>query len=199
MPFIGLTGGVGTGKTTVLRLFKKAGAYTIDADRIVHEVLKKPVIIKRLSKALGKDILIKRDSRFFINKKQMAEKIFNDAKKRRLAERIIHPEVMKHAEDIKKKILTKRPDRVIVFEVPLLFEAGYKRMFDKVIVVYTKKAVAIERLKRRGFSKDEALKRMDAQLPLSKKKAQADFLINNNSTVKDLEIQVQEIFNRLIY
>jgi dephospho-CoA kinase len=196
MPFIGLTGNLGAGKTTVLRLFKNSGAYTINADKLVHEILKKPSTIKKLSAILGKDILTKKVSKVSINKKYMADIIFDDAQKRKTVEKLIHPEVIKTAKDIKKKILSKKPGAVIVFEIPLLFEAGYRKIFDKVIVVYCNKAKAIERLEKCGLSRKQVLKRMHAQMPVSKKKALADFLINNNFDIDNTKKQVKKIFEK---
>lgn len=197
MPFIGLTGGLGTGKTTVLKLFKNSGAYTIDADKLVHEILKKPSTIKKLAAVIGKGILIERAAKTFINKKRMADIIFNDPQKRRAVEKIIHPEVIKTAEDIKTKILAKKSDAIIIFEVPLLLEAGYEKIFDKIIVIYCSKAKAVERLRKRGLSKEQALKRMNSQMPISRKKAYADFLINNNSNINGLKYWVQAILKKL--
>lgn len=197
MPFIGLTGGLGTGKTTVLKLFKSSGAYTIDADKLVHQILKKPSTIKKLAAIIGKGILIERAAKTFINKKRMADIIFNDSQKRRAVEKIIHPDVIKTAEDIKTKILAKKGDAIIVFEVPLLLEAGYEKIFDKIIVVYCSKAKAVERLRKRGLSKEQALKRMNSQMPISRKKAYADFLINNNLSISNTKSQVKEIFKKI--
>jgi len=197
MPFIGLTGGLGTGKTTVLKLFKNSGAYTIDADKLVHQILKKPSTIKKLAAIIGKGILIERTAKTFINKKRMADIIFNDVQKRKSVEKLIHPEVMKAAKDFKTKILAKKSDAIIVFEVPLLLEAGYEKIFDKIIVVYCSKAKAVERLRKRGLSKEQALKRMNSQMSISRKKAYADFLINNNLSISNTKSQVKEIFNEL--
>lgn len=197
MPFIGLTGSLGTGKTTALRFFKNSGAYIINADKLVRELLKKPAIIKKLVALLGKDILIKKSSKVSINKKRMADIIFDDSQKRRSVEKAIHPEVIKIAKKIKTKILNKNRKAIIVFEVPLLFEAGYRKIFDKIIVVYCSKATAINRLIQQGLSKEQAIKRIRAQIPSSKKKAYADFLINNNSSISDTRSQVEVIFKKL--
>ena len=197
MPFIGLTGNLGTGKTTVLKFFRKSGAYTIDADRLVDGILKNPQIIKKLSHLLGRNILTKKNSNISINKKRMADIIFNDPRKRRNAEKTIHPEVIKLAKNMKTKILAKEHDAVIVFEVPLLFEAGYENIFDNIIIVYCSKAKATERLIKRGLSREQILKRMQVQLPASQKKTAADFLINNSSAIEDLKPQVQKILKKL--
>ena len=197
MPFIGLTGGLGTGKTTVLKLFKNSGVYTIDADKLVHQILKKPSTIKKLAAIIGKGILIERAAKTFINKKRMADIIFNDVQKRKSVEKLIHPEVMKAAKDFKTKILAKKSDAIIVFEVPLLLEAGYEKIFDKIIVVYCSKEIAVNRVLRHGLSRKQALQRMRAQLPISRKKAAADFLINNNLSISNTKSQVKEIFKKI--
>lgn len=198
MPFIALTGNFGMGKSTVLSLFKKSGVYTINADAIVLDIFKKPLIIKKLSCLLGKEVLTKKSGRISINKKAMANIIFDNPQKRALIEKIIHPEVIKSAERFKTEIMRKDPSAIIIFEVPLLFESGYEGIFDKIIVVYCSKEIAISRLLKKGFSRKDILKRMQAQMPISRKKTQADFLINNNFDINNTKRQVKEIFNRLI-
>ncbi len=192
------------GKTTVLRFFKKSGAYIINADTVVHKLLKNRSIIKKLVILFGKDILIKKNqaavkqvSRVSINKKLMADIIFDNPQKRKAVEKIFHPEVIKTAKKIKKEILNKNRNAIIVFEVPLLFEKGYGNIFDKIIVVYCSKAKAIKRLMQKGFSKEQAIMRMRVQMPISRKKTSADFLINNNSDISCTKSQVEVIFNKL--
>jgi dephospho-CoA kinase len=197
MPFIGLTGGLGTGKTTVLRLFKRLGAYTISADQIVHDLLKKETIINRLVDILGEDILVKKSPRPSIIKKRIADIIFDNPSKRKSIERFIHPEVMKTAQKIQKKIYAANKKAFIVFEVPLLFEGGYRKTFDKTVVVYCSKKNALARVMKQGLSKEKAMKIMQAQLPIAEKKARADFVINNNTHLRNTRAQVEVIFNEL--
>lgn len=185
------------GKTTVLRFFKRSGAHTINADELVHDILKKPSIIKKLAALLGKDILIKKARGPSINKKNMADIIFDDPEKRKAAEKIIHPEVIKTALDIKTKILGRDQKAIIVFEVPLLFEAGYKKIFDKIVVVYCSKAKTLNRLMKQGLSKQEAVKRMRAQIPVSRKKAYADFVISTNSDIAETKRRAEAVFEKL--
>jgi len=194
MPFVGLTGNFGMGKSTVLRLFKTLGAYTIDADELVRDILKKPDPINRIAALMGKEVITKKH---VLNKNRLASMIFNDPEKRKTLERIIHPEVLKAAMNIKSTILLRDPHAIILFEVPLLFEAGYEKIFDRVIVVYCNKKTAITRLIRKGFSKEEAIKRMQAQMPISRKKAKADFLIDNNLSMSNTKLQVKRIFKEL--
>jgi dephospho-CoA kinase len=198
MPFIGLTGGFGMGKTTVLHLFSKLGAYTVNVDKLVHDILKKSRMIKKITSVLGEEILIKDSSGILtIDKKRIADIIFNEPQRRRSIEKIIHPEVLKMMKTIKTEILIKNPSAIIICEVPLLFEAGYEKSFDKVIVVYCTRDTAINRLIKRGFTKVEILRRMRAQMPITKKKTLADFLIDNNNGLRRTETQVKQIFYKL--
>lgn len=185
------------GKTTVLRAFKSLGARTISADDIVHEILKTPQVRKKLVSVLGSGILIKKTPAAAIDKKRMADIIFNNLEKRKAAEKIIHPEVIKKAKKIKSEILSKKPDTVIVFEAPLLFEAGLSRLFDKIIVVYCIKKTALNRAQNMGLTKEQALKRMRAQMPISRKKTRADFLINNSSKISNLKPRIAVILKKL--
>lgn len=197
MPIIGLTGNFGMGKSTVLRLFNSLGAFTFSADEFVHKILEKPGIIRKLTKVLGKGILLSGTDHVSINKKHMADIIFNDPEKRKAAEKIIHPEVLKLIKLAASDIQKRDPSAIIMFEVPLLLEAGYTRHFNKTIVVHCTRNTAITRLMQKGFTRTEALKRMRSQMPITKKKKLADFMINNNYTIEDTERQVKRIYMSL--
>lgn len=195
MPFIGLTGGFGTGKTTVLLFLKNLGAHTISADTIVHELLKKSSIIRKLVSVLGREILMRRLSKKYVNKKRMADIIFNDPEKRKSVEKILHPEVIRAAIQMKKEIQMKNRHAVIVFEVPLLFEAGCQDIFDATIMVYCARKTALRRLMGTGMSKEKINQRVKAQMPSSKKKALADFVIKNGSDLRNTRNQVKALFD----
>ncbi len=192
MPTIGLTGGFGMGKSTVLKLFKKHGAHIADSDRIVADIHKDQKVIKKLVKLLGDRIARKRGSKLVLMKSIVSEIIFSDPKKRKSIEKIIHPEVLKEIKKITKKVYAKDKSATIVFEVPLLFETGFNKQFDKTLVVHCKIETAIKRLKKKGFSKKEAMRRVKAQMPITKKKKLADHLIDNNSSIKKLESKVKD-------
>lgn len=197
MPSIALTGSFGMGKTTVLRLFKKLGALTFEIDKLVHEILGRQEIINKIAAVLGNDVLRKTSRRVLISKERVADKIFNEPQKRKAVEKIIHPQVLREIKSLKTAILRRSPSSIIIFEVPLLFEANYERYFDKVIVVCCDRKTAINRLAKRGFSKEQALKRMRAQMPITRKIEAADFVIDNNNGIKKTESQVKRIFNEL--
>jgi dephospho-CoA kinase len=197
MPAIALTGGFGMGKTTVLNIFGKLGARTVDIDDIVHEILGEKEFIKKFVSILGDDILYRGSGVGSINKRSVADIIFSSPEKRRTIEDMIHPEVFKRIITIKKEALRESPSALIVFEVPLLFETGHVSDFDKTIVVYCKRDIAIKRLGKKGFSRKEAAMRMRAQLPIKAKKEAADFVIDNSDGVRMTEDRVRSIFYML--
>jgi len=197
MPIIGLTGNFGMGKSTVLQLFNKLGAFTFNADTFVHNILENPRIIRRISKVLGREILTGSAKNISINKKRMADIIFTDPHKRQAVESIIHPEVLKLFKLAAADLQRREPTATIIFEVPLLFEAGYARHFHKTIVVYCTRETAITRLTRKGFSRSEIRNRMRAQMPVSEKRTHADYLIDNNNGIRKTALQVRNIFHEL--
>ncbi len=185
------------GKTTVLQMFGKLGAYTFNSDETVHEILKRPGIIKRISGILGEDVLIKGTGGLSLDRRRMAGIIFSDHRRREKVEKIIHPEVLKSMKTAESRISAEDPSAVIVFEVPLLFETGYAEYFDRTVVVYCRRETAVSRLVQKGFTRDEAIMRIRAQMPVTAKKKMADFVIDNDDGIKQTEAQVRDIFRRL--
>lgn len=192
MLHIALTGGFGSGKTTVLKLFKRLGALTVDVDSIVHEILKRREIIRDITALLGEDVVRGHS----LNKEIMAKKIFDDVAKRRRVEAIIHPLVLKEIKRIKS--VSEKDSSVLIFEIPLLYEASFEGYFDKNIVVYCDRKTAIKRLIKKGFSEADAMKRIKAQLPIERKAMLADYIIDNSNGIKKTETQVREVFKKLI-
>ncbi len=185
------------GKTSVLHLFSKLGAHTFDVDRFVHEILTKPNIIMKIEEILGGNMKKNGTSRQSIDKKRVAEIIFANPDKRKAVENIIHPLVLKAMEQTESRIFKKDRSALIIFEVPLLFETGYDKFFDSTIVVWCKRSAAIDRLHRKGFSAEEALKRLKAQMPITKKKALANYVIDNNHSLSIVEKRVHKIYQEI--
>lgn len=185
------------GKTTVLSMFRKLGAYTFNIDKFVHVLLTRPQTKKKIVHALGEGILIKRSKNISISKARVANIIFNDSDKRKAIETIIHSQVLKIIKATALKISKKNPSALIVFEVPLLFEAGYEKYFDATIVVRCNRNVAINRLINKGFTEDNAKKRLLAQMPITKKEKLADFVINNNRGIRQTWKQAKRIFQKI--
>ena len=193
MPTIGLTGNFGMGKSTVLKMFGSMGARTFDIDVFVHSILQRPAVIKKIAGLLGKSVLSKGPKKPSLKKKRIASIIFNDPEKRTAVEKIIHPEVLRLLKQTEAEILKKDPKAVIVFEVPLLYEAGYEKHFDRIAVVHSNRENALKRLAQKGFTRDEALSRMRAQMPISVKMERSDYSINNNYGVQRTEKRVKKI------
>ncbi|MBN1492941.1 MAG: dephospho-CoA kinase [Candidatus Omnitrophica bacterium] len=173
---IGLTGGFCSGKSTVLRLFRACGAHTFDCDHVAHKAffVTSPVY-KKIVRAFGKAILTKRRG---IDKKALGEIVFNNKSKRKRLERIIHPFVV----DQMKTFIQKKKG-ILVIEVPLLFEARLEKLFDATVVVCCNQSTILERAQKkyRSLSLPEIKARINAQMPLVKKKRKADFSIDNYS------------------
>jgi len=189
---IGLTGSFGTGKSTVARLFKKYGAFIIDADAINHQILKenKPVI-KKIVSLFGREILAKDGT---IDRKKLSQKVFKNREDLSKLCEISHPIII---EEIKNKINEIKKDSLVVIDAPLLIEAGLRSLADKLIVVRTDIEIVSKRLKAKGFSQEDILARMQTQLPLGHKLKLADFVIDNNSSINKTGEQVSLIFSNL--
>ncbi|UCH81162.1 MAG: dephospho-CoA kinase [Nitrospiraceae bacterium] len=185
------------GKTTVLNLFEKLGAYTFNIDEFVHDILGKESTIRKISSLLGDEVLTKSSSGISLNKKKLAGIIFSDPEKRKAIEEIIHPGVLKEIKAVKLNLTRINPDAFIIFEVPLLFEAHYEKHFDKTIVVHADRQTAIKRLQRKGFTRDEISHRFRSQMPMYKKKKLADYLIENNGDIKKTSERVKKLYHIL--
>lgn len=189
---IGVTGSFGSGKTTVARLFKLYGAEIIDADKLAHEAIALGCpAYKRIVGIFGRGILDK-DRR--ISRRALAKIVFNDKSLLEKLNAIIHPVV---ARSIKNRIKTT-PEHFIVLDIPLLIEAGMSGIVDKLVVVKINRDKQIKRLKRKlKFSKEDILRRIHMQIPLSAKLRMADFIIDNNGSKKDTRKQVREVWKEI--
>lgn len=177
MILIGLTGGVATGKSTVAQMFKQCGAVVIDADVLAREVVQpdKPAwrdVVRTFSKkVLNPDRTI--------NRQALGSIVFRYPAKRRRLERIIHPRVAREQQRLTREAARKDPTAVVLYDVPLLFEAGIDKRVQKIIVVTADQQTQIARLKKRnGLSRAEALRRIRSQMPLAKKAQMADLVID---------------------
>jgi len=196
MILVGLTGGVATGKSTVAEMFKQCGAAVIDADELAHEVIKpgKPAW-REIVTLFGKTILNQDRS---LDRQALGRIVFRNPKKRRQLERIIHPRVAREQQRLVHRIAKSKPPAVIIYEVPLLFEAGVDKRVDKIIVVAADRETQIARLKKRnGLSRAEAIRRISSQMPLTKKIQQADHVLNGTLPHPSLRKQVSQLLKNL--
>ena len=196
MILVGLTGGVATGKTTVAKMFKQCGAAVIDADQLAHDVVKpgKPAW-REIVKTFGKTIL---NPDRTLNRRELGAIVFGNRTKLHQLERIIHPHVAREQARLTKQATKKDPHAVVIYDVPLLFEAGIDKRVDRTIVVTADRDTQIARLKKRnGFSRAEAIRRIRSQMPLAKKIQRADHVLNGTFPRSSLRKQVGQLFNSL--
>jgi len=174
---VGLTGGFGTGKSSVAQFFRKFGAEVLDADKISHDALKKGSPVFDQVVELFSDACEKNGKK--LNRDKIAEDVFTDPQKRKQLEALIHPYVY---EKLKDKI--ESSDRnIILVEIPLLFEAGFQTLCDKVLVVQCNFSVKEKRLNRKRFTTEEIRARERAQMPEALKAQKADFVLDNSKSI----------------
>jgi dephospho-CoA kinase len=197
MILVGLTGGVATGKSTVAKMFKQCGAVVIDADELAHEVIKpgKPAW-RAIVTLFGKTMLNQDRS---LNRQALGSIVFRNRTKRRQLERIIHPRVAREQARLTKQAARTDPKAVVIYDVPLLFEAGIDTRVDKTLVVTADRETQLARLKKRnGLSRVEAIRRIRSQMPLSKKVRLADIVIDGTLSRHNAMKAVRGIFLDLL-
>lgn len=190
---IGLTGGIATGKSTVLKIFKQFGAKIIDADKIAHRIIQRDTPeYKKILKSFGLKIL---NSNKEINRKKLAKIIFANDKKRKILEKITHPKIISEIKLQLNHLISQSLNHLIVIDAPLLFEKKLNKLVDKTVVVYVPEEIQIKRLmKRNGISKKEAIKRISTQLPIEYKKKLADYIIDGSCSITSIKEQIKKIF-----
>lgn len=198
---IGLTGGIGTGKSTVSRLLAELGAVVIDADAIVH-ALQAPgsPVLREIADALGADVV---DATGALDRARVAERVFRDPAQRQRLNAIMHPRV--GAEMARRREAAHASGApLIVLDIPLLFESrprdreAARGGADATVLVYAPPAAQIERtVARDGCTREQAEARIAAQLPIDEKRALADHVIDNSGPREDTERQVRELFAAL--
>lgn len=183
---LGVTGGIATGKSTVVDVFRKAGVSIVDGDLIAREIVEpgQPAL-KALVAAFGEEILT--EDR--LNRKKLGEIVFNDPAKRQLLDRLLDGYLRGAITDQIKDAAKKAP--LVVADIPLLYEADYQQYMDQVAVVYIPKELQLTRLMQRDhLTKEAALQRMKSQLSIEEKRQKADFLFDNQGTREETRQQV---------
>jgi dephospho-CoA kinase len=195
MIIVGLTGSVGTGKSTVTNFFRELRAYIIDWDELARKATRPHLKAwKEIIEYFGKGIL---NEDLTINRQKLAEIVFSDKKKLTKLNQIVHPQVFKEDERITNEIKDLDPDALIIKDIPLLFEVAHPIFVDKVVVVSASAQTQLRRLEEKGMSREDAQRRIKSQLPLKKKIKSADFVINNDGPPEETKRQVEEIYSLL--
>lgn len=182
---IALTGGIGSGKSTALKMFNELGAETQDTDLIVHKIYEDDKgIHNSLQKRWGNEVF--QDG--LPNRKAIAQRVFNSQENLEWLNQLIHPKV-------KERIKAGSSSQISIIAVPLLYEIGWETEFDSVISIWCNKSTQMKRLLDRGWTKKECEARLAAQLSQDEKLSKADLGIINNWSEKTLYRQCREILN----
>ena len=190
MKIIGLTGGIATGKSSASRLLQKLGFQVIDADAVVHELqtIGSPLLAE-IATAFGSTVLHHDGS---LNRGELGQMIFGDEPARAKLDAIMHPAVRR---EFQGRIQQSKAE-ILFLDVPLLFEAGFDDMTDVNLVIRAQAEMQLSRLQKRdGFTEKEAQARINSQMPMSEKVARADYVIDNNGSLCELEENVKKFIS----
>ena len=192
---IGILGGIASGKSTVAAEFAKLGCKIIDADRIAHEALCREDVRQKVTDLFGEGIL---DSSGKINRKELANLVFADADKLSSLSKIIHPLVLKRAEELIEQYRRQKQVKAIVLDIPLLLEVSWAKRCDKLIFVQCKRSLRLRRAKKMDFDENQIKIREKFQISLDNKADIADNVVDNNSNLSTLVRQVADIFSNMV-
>ncbi|HHU79786.1 MAG: dephospho-CoA kinase [Bacilli bacterium] len=189
---VGITGGIATGKSQATSILKDLGYLVIDADTIVHNLMQPETkVYKEIVKTFTSSILNNDQT---INRRALAEIVFNDENERDKLNAIIHPEVKRHMIQMIEGFYDERYEQLVFVDVPLLYEAGFEDIVDKVIVVYTSYHNQVKRLVARDqISVSYAKLKIAAQMPLSEKCKRADYVLDNDGPIYRFREKLLEI------
>ncbi|MFB3922157.1 MAG: dephospho-CoA kinase [Terriglobia bacterium] len=192
----GLTGGIACGKSTVAAMFAELGAKVIEADRLAHELIRPPQpAYHEIVREFGFEVL---DPQGEIDRKRLGAIVFADAEKLRRLNSIVHPRVIERVEQLAAAHHLADPQAVVLVEAALHYEAGIADRFAKIIVAWCRPEQQLERLiAKTGLLRDEAERRIAAQMPAEEKRRRADYVIDCSGTLEETRQQVAELYRQL--
>ena len=198
---VGVTGGIACGKSTVSKLLSKKGAIPINSDEIGHQLLKHgSPVMGALLEVFGADIV---DESGDVSRPKLAAIIFNDKAARERLNAIMHPPIVQQSRSEANKLVTEDANCVVLIDAPLLIEANSQDTVDVIVVVTASTQTQLQRLLDRAVaqnrppSKAEAQARIDSQMPLSEKVKYADFVLENDGTLEELEGKVDGLWHEI--
>jgi len=193
---VGLTGSIAVGKSFVLGVLAELGCRTLDADRVAREVVQAGTPgLNAVTQAFGDEIL---NSDRSLDRARLGEIVFQDESKRLQLNSILHPFIIARQDEILREWEHETPDAIAVIDAALMIESGGYRRLDKLIVVHCRPEVQLERLiNRDGLSPEEALRRINAQMPQEEKKKYADNLIDTSEGFESARAQTEAVWRQL--
>lgn len=188
---IGITGSIACGKSLVSNYLQEKGYIIIDADKIGHMALENDEVKKQLVNKFGKSIL--KDNE--VNRVTLGKLVFENNENLKELNNIIHPQIRKN---ISEQIQVHKNEKLVFVDVPLLFEAKFDDLVEKIIVVSLDEKIQLERLmNRNSLSKEEALQRIKSQIPVREKEKLGDYVVDNSFTQENTYNQVDRILEKL--
>ena len=198
---VGVTGGIACGKSTVSKLLSKKGAIPINSDEIGHQLLKRgSPVMGALLETFGADILDKSGD---VSRQKLGAIVFNDKAARERLNAIMHPLIVEQSRSEANRLVTEDANCVVLIDAPLLIEANSQDTVDIIVVVMASLDIQFQRLLERGIAQNrplnqaEAQARIDSQMPLSEKVKHADFVIENDGTLEELEQKVDGLWHEI--
>lgn len=199
---IGLTGGIGTGKSTISQILREKKFPVIDLDVISHEVIKFPKVIKKIVENFGKEILENssnfenKNNEIQVSREKLGKIIFENREKRLFLNSIMHPEILRVMREQVSKY--KKNNKIVFVEIQLLFEVQWEKEFDYILLVSTKKSTQIRRiLERDNRSENDALNIINSQMSLEEKRKRSDFVIENDGNIEELKEKIDTFLEYL--
>ncbi|HEX7335394.1 MAG TPA: dephospho-CoA kinase [Pyrinomonadaceae bacterium] len=194
---VGLTGSIGVGKSFVTSVFEELGCHVLDADVTAREVVMPGTAgLKALTEAFGEDIL---NTDGTLDRKRLGARIFADPAQRERLNHILHPFIIARQDEIMRGWEAEDPDGIGIIDAALMIESGGYKRFDKLIVVHCRPEVQLERLMLRdNLSRDEALRRINSQMPQEEKLRFADYLIDTSDGFEITRTQIISVHQKLI-
>ena len=188
---IGITGSIACGKSLVSNYLQEKGYTIIDADKIGHMALENDEVKKQLVNKFGKSIL--KDNE--VNRVTLGKLVFENNENLKELNNIIHPQIRKN---ISEQIQVHKNEKLVFVDVPLLFEAKFDDLVEKIVVVSLDEKIQLERLmNRNSLSKEEALQRIKSQIPIREKEKLGDYVVDNSFTQENTYNQVDRILEKL--
>jgi dephospho-CoA kinase len=192
----GLTGGIACGKSTVARFFRDLGAFIIDADRVGHELIEPGLAAyQEILQHFGEEIL---DPSGAIDRKKLGPKVFADPQQLRRLNAILHPRIIARTQVLAAEEHRRNPHAVVIYDAPLIFESGTAGIMRKVLVAWCRPEQQLERLMAKtDLSREEAERRIQAQMPVEEKRRRADYSIDCSGTLEQSRAQAEAIYPEL--
>ncbi|NLF46783.1 MAG: dephospho-CoA kinase [Clostridiales bacterium] len=196
MKKVGLTGGIGSGKSTVSAYMEKRGIPVIDADKIAREIVKKgSPVLKELSEAFGHDII---DVKGDLDRKKLASRAFSNAESKNILDRITQKRIYDIAYSRLKKLSLEGKEKMVLIDAPLLFESGLSRLVDEIWVVSADLKTRVERVAERDKISREQISRIEEnQLDEEEKEKKADRVLDNSGTKEQLYEQIERLLKEI--